>query len=131
VQAAAVAAVGFKVVDEGLPIAYEMLDAGVPVLASDGQQVGTVRAVLDAPEKDIFHGLLIDTPDQGIRFVEAAAIASIHERGVDLRIDAAAARELPPPEHASPVYDEDPSRQERWRHWVHVITGRSDWDHER
>ena len=85
--------------DEGLPIAYEMLDAGVPVYASDGQCVGTVGAVLEAPEKDIFHGLLIDTEGHGIRFVEAAAVASIHERGVDLRIDSDTARELPPPEH--------------------------------
>ncbi len=117
--------------DEGLPIAYEMLDAGVPVYASDGEYVGTVGAVLEAPEKDIFHGLLIDTEGHGIRFVEAATVASIHERGVDLRIDSEAARELPPPEHEAPVYDEDPARQKRWRHWLHVITGRSDWDHER
>jgi len=118
-------------VDEGLPIAYEMLEEGVPVLASDGEQVGTVGAELDAPEKDIFHGLLINTPAHGIRFVEAASIASIHERGVDLRIDSTAARELPPPEHEAPTYDEDPGRQQRWRHWVHIITGRSDWDRER
>ena len=119
------------VVDEGLPIAYEMLDAGVPVLASDGEQVGTVGAVLDAPEKDIFHGLLINTPDHGVRFVEAAAIAAIHERGVDLRIDSQAACELPPPEHKAPVFGEDPSRQQGWRHWVHLITGRSDWNRAR
>jgi hypothetical protein len=118
-------------VDEGQPIAYEMLDAGVPVLASDGAQVGTVGAVLQAPEEDIFHGLLINAPGQGLRFVEASAIASIHEHGVDLRIDSAAAAELPPPEHAAPVFDEDPGRQQRWRHWVHVLTGRSDWHHER
>jgi hypothetical protein len=118
-------------VDEGLPIAYEMLEPGVPVLASDGEQVGTVGAVLSAPEEDIFHGLLINAPGHGIRFVEAASIASMHEHGVDLRIDSAAARSLPPPEHNAPVYDEDPARQQRWRHWVHVITGRSDWNHER
>jgi hypothetical protein len=118
-------------VDEGLPIAYEMLDEGVAVYASDGQQVGTVGAVLEAPEKDIFHGLLVNTSGHGIRFVQAASIASIHERGVDLRIASEAARELPPPEHQAPVYDEDPSHQERWRHWMHVITGRGDWHHER
>jgi hypothetical protein len=117
--------------DEGLPIAYEMLDAGVAVIASDGQEVGTVGAVLDAPEKDIFHGLLINTPEHGVRFVEAAAIASIHERGVDLRIDSAAAHELPPPEHRAPVFSEDPSHQERLRHWMNVITGRGDWDRRR
>jgi hypothetical protein len=118
-------------VDEGQPIAYEMLDAGVAVLASDGTQVGTVGAVLAAKEKDIFHGLLINVHGHGVRFVEAASIASIHERGVDLRIDSAAAAELPGPEHKAPVYDEDPSHQERWRHWVDKLTGRGDWDRER
>jgi hypothetical protein len=117
-------------VDEGLPIAYQMLDAGVPVIASDGEQVGTVGSVLSAPEEDVFHGLLMNTPGHGIRFLEAAAIASIHEHGVDLRIDSIAARSLPPPEHRAPVYDENPAEQQRWRHWVHRMTGRSDWKHE-
>ena len=108
-----------------------MLDAGVPVLSADGEQVGTVGAVLSAPEQDIFHGLLINTPGHGIRYVEAASIASLHEHGVDLRIDAAAARSLPAPEHRAPMYSEDPERQQRWRHWVHIITGRSDWDRQR
>jgi hypothetical protein len=49
---------------------------------------------------------------------------------VDLRIDAAAARNLPAPEHKAPVYDEDPERQQRWRHWVHTLSGRNDWHHE-
>jgi hypothetical protein len=115
-------------VDEGQPIAYQMLDEGVAVLASDGEQVGTVGAVLSAPEKDVFHGLLINSQGNGIRFVEAAAIAAIHEHGVDLKIDSAAAAELPPPEHAAPVYDEDPARRQGWRHWVNAFTGRGDWD---
>jgi hypothetical protein len=115
---------------EGLPIAYQMLDAGVPVLASDGEQVGTVGAVLSAPEEDVFHGLLVNTPGHGVRFLEADSIASIHEHGVDLRIDATAARSLPAPEHAAPVFDEDPEKQQRWRHWAHKLTGRGDWNHE-
>ena len=61
-------------VDEGLPIAYEVLEKGVPVLASDGEQVGTVHHVVAAPEKDIFHGLVIATPGHGRRFVEAADV---------------------------------------------------------
>jgi hypothetical protein len=117
--------------DEGQPIAYQLLDAGVPVLASGGEQVGTVGAVLSAPENDVFHGLLVEVPGQGLRFLEAASIASLHEHGVDLRIDAAAAASLPEPEHAAPVFDEDPSKQQGWRHWAHLLTGRSDWDHER
>jgi uncharacterized protein YrrD len=118
-------------VDEGLPISYQLLDEGVPVLASDGQQVGTVGSVLSAPEEDVFHGLLIDAPGHDVRFVPADAIASIHEHGVDLRIDAAGAHSLPAPEHKAPVYDEDPEKQQRWRHWVHKLTGRNDWNHER
>ena len=118
-------------VDEGLPISYQLLDKGVPVLASDGEQVGTVGSVLSAPEEDVFHGLLINTSGRGTRFVEAAAIASVHERGVDLRIDSAAARSLPGPEHEAPVYDEDPASMTKWSHVINKLTLRKDWHHER
>ncbi len=118
--------------DEGLPIAYQLLDAGVPVLASDGTTVGTVTSVLAAPEKDVFHGLLIKTTGHTVHFVEADVIASIHEHGVDLRIDTAAVMGLPGPEHAAPVYHEDPAKQQgKWSHWVHHLSGRGDWDRER
>jgi hypothetical protein len=120
-----------RAVDEGSPIAYGLLDDGVPVLASDGTQVGTVASVLAAPEEDVFHGLLVETPGHTLHFVEAAIIASIHEHGVDLRVAAVAVSKLPGPEHAAPVYNEDPDKQQRWRHWVHRITGRSDWERPR
>jgi hypothetical protein len=117
--------------DEGLPISYQLLDDGVPVLAADGAQVGTVGSVLAAPEEDVFHGLLINTPEHGVRFVEASMIASLHEHGVDLRIDAQAAGALPAPEHKAPVYDENPGEMDRWHHWARRLTGRKDWHHER
>ena len=116
--------------DEGYPIAYEVLEKGVPVLASDGGQVGTVHHVVAAPEKDIFHGLVIATPACGRRFVEAADVASLHEHGVDLRIDSAAAAALPEPGGGAPVYDEDPGEIKGWHHWVHVMTLRGDWKRE-
>jgi hypothetical protein len=116
--------------DEGLPISYQLLDKGVPVLARGGEQVGTVVSVLSAPEEDVFHGLLIDTSQGGIRFVPADSIGALHEHGVDLRIDSTAAMALSGPEHDAPVYDESPDRQEKWRHWVHRLTGRNDWHHE-
>ena len=71
-------------VDEGLPIAYPVLEKGVPVLSSDGEQVGTVHHVVADARRDIFHGIVISTRN-GRRFVEAADVASLHERGVDLR----------------------------------------------
>jgi len=118
-------------VDEGLPIAYEVLDKGVPVLASDGQQVGTVNHVVAAPEKDIFHGLVISTSEHGQRFVQAEDVASLHERGVDLRIDSAAAQDLPEPGGGAGVYDEDPGEMKGWHHWAHVAGMRGDWKRER
>jgi hypothetical protein len=114
-------------VDEGFPIAYQVLEKGVPVLASDGTEVGTVHHVVSAPEKDIFHGVVIKTPDHGLRFVEAADVESLHEHGVDLRIDTAAAQSLPQPGGGAPVYDEDPGTQTKWSHYVRKYTGRKDW----
>ena len=116
--------------DEGLPIAYELLEKGIPVFASGGEQVGTVHHVVAAPEKDIFHGIVIAADGNTRRFVEAASVAALHEHGVDLRIDAAAAAILPEPGGGAPVYTEDPSAQKAWSHWVHRLTGRGDWKRE-
>jgi hypothetical protein len=114
-------------VDEGQPIAYEVLDEGVPVLASDGEQVGTVHHVVAAPEEDIFHGLVIAVPGRGRRFVEAADVATLHEHGVDLSIDSEAVQGLPEPGGGAPVYDEDPATINKWSHWANRLTGRKDW----
>jgi sporulation protein YlmC with PRC-barrel domain len=118
-------------VDEGNPIAYQVLERGVPVLASDGKSVGTVDHVVMAPEKDIFHGLVIKLPDRGKRFVLAEDVASLHEHGVDLRIDPAAVHDLPEPGGGAGVYDEDPGEMKGWHHWVHRATLRGDWQRER
>src|ERR1700693_1106342 len=117
-------------VDEGLPIAYELLEKGVPVLASDGTQIGTVHHIVAAPQQDIFHGLVIAVPGRGRRFGEAAKVASLHERGVDLRIDSEAAASLPEPGGGAPVYDEDPGEMKGWHHWVHLLCMRGDWHRE-
>ena len=117
--------------DEGLPVAYEVLEKDVPVMASGGAQVGTVSHVVAAPERDIFHGLVIQTPQHGRRFIQAADIASCHEHGVDLRIDSSAVQDLPEPGGGAAVYDEDPGEMKGWHHWVHFATGHSDWQRER
>jgi hypothetical protein len=116
--------------DEGFPIAYEVLEKGVPVLSSDGEQIGTVHHVVAAPEKDIFHGLVIAVPSHGRRFVEATDVESLHERGVDLKIDSAAAQSLPEPGGGAPVYDEDPGEMKGWHHWAHLAGLRGDWKRE-
>ena len=123
------------VVDEGLPIAYEVLDRGVAVYASGGEQVGTVDHVVAAPEEDIFHGLVISVGGAP-RFVPADEVASLHERGVDLRIDASAVAALEPPHGGAPAWRErEPGvKPGRWQHFVDLVTGKDprarDWDAE-
>jgi hypothetical protein len=121
--------------DEGLPIAYEVLEPGVPVYASDRKQVGVVAHVVAAPEKDIFHGIVLNT-DRGQRFLPADQVASLHERGVDLRIDAAAAAALPEPEGGAPAWRaNDPGvKPSPWQRFVDLVVGRDprdrNWDEE-
>jgi hypothetical protein len=121
--------------DEGLPIAYEVLDKDVPVYASDGERVGTVDHVVSAPAEDIFHGIVFTCGD-GQRFVPADEVASLHERGVDLRIDAAAAAALPEPHGAAPAWRarEPGVKPSRWTHLMDRLSGREprqrDWTKE-
>ena len=123
------------VVDEGLPIAYEVLENGVAVYAADGSQVGTVDHVVAAPEEDIFHGVVIRTAS-GQRFVAADDVASLHERGADLRVDAAAVEALPEPHGGAPAWraQEPGVRPSRWKHLVDLVTGADprgrDWSSE-
>jgi hypothetical protein len=112
--------------DEGLPIAYPVLEKNVPVYAAGGEQVGTVDHVVAAPEQDIFHGIVLKT-GAGQRFVAADQVASLHEHGVDLSIDAAAAGALPSPHGGAPVYhDVDPgAKTSSWRHFSDIMRGRA------
>jgi hypothetical protein len=82
--------------DDEHQIGYQALPRGVPVFASGGEQVGTVRRVLDNAREHIFDGIVIDTP-QGRRFVDAPEVARITLRRVTLTIDATEAAELPEP----------------------------------
>jgi Uncharacterized protein conserved in bacteria (DUF2171) len=111
--------------DEGLPIAYEVLERGIPVYALDGEQVGTVDHVVAAPEEDIFHGIVMRSA-HGRHFVAADQIQSLHERGVDLRIDAATAAALPQPHGGAPAWRElEPGvKPSRWQRLLDLTTGK-------
>ncbi|HUE26394.1 MAG TPA: PRC-barrel domain-containing protein [Solirubrobacteraceae bacterium] len=125
----------FLSMDEGLPIAYEVLEPGVPVYSSDGEQVGTVDHVVAAPQEDIFHGIVISASG-GKKFVAADDVASLHERGADLRIDAAAIAALPDPHGAAPArrVREPGAKPSRWKELVDMVAlrrpGRRDWTDE-
>ena len=121
--------------DEGRPIAYQVLDEGVPVYAADGTQIGTVDHVVDAPAEDIFHGLIVRT-EAGRRFVSADQVASLHERGADLSIQPDGVAGLPEPHGAAPArrFREPGVKPSRWREVLDVVTLRNrhdrDWQDE-
>ncbi len=85
--------------DLGQPSSFLTLGKGVPVYSSDGKEIGKVEYVLSVPEDDIFDGIVLDTSSLpgGHRFVDAPEVAEIYERGVELKIDAAACERLPKP----------------------------------
>ncbi len=111
--------------DEGYPIAYKVVEDGIAVYASDGVQVGTVDHVVAEPAEDIFHGIVILVDDVR-RFVDADHVASLHERGVDLRIDSSTAATLPEPHGAAPAWrDSEPgAKPSRWKQLVDLISGK-------
>lgn len=106
--------------DEGSPVAYQVLDDGVTVYAADGSSVATVDHVVAASAQDIFHGLVIRT-GAGRRFVAADRVASLHERGVDLRIGPDEVAELPEPHGAAPALEiKDPTAKAERTRWKEI-----------
>jgi len=122
-------------VDEGLPISYLALEHHVPVYDSGGSEVGSVDHVVAAPEKDIFHGLVISTGSRQC-FIAAEDVRSLHERGVDLKIDLAAVAQAPEPHGGAPSWhDREPGvRPSHWHHVLDLLSGKDprsrDWTRE-
>ncbi len=85
--------------DLGQPSSYLSLNKGLPVYASDGKQLGKVEHVMSVPNLDLFEGIILDKSvlPGGHRFVDALVVDEAYERGVVLKIDAAAAASLPEP----------------------------------
>ena len=115
--------------DLGAPTSYLALAEGVPVYSSDGKMLGKVEHVLAEPEEDIFDGFVIDTSvlPGGHRFVDAPEVEAIYERGVVLKIDAAAAKDLPEPTANPGVLEADgddappsPLQQKLGRAWDRI-----------
>ena len=81
--------------DEGDPIGYKVLPRGIPVVSSDGVEIGKVVKVLDNAREHIFDGIVVRTKERKV-FVDAPEVDRLFTRRVTLSIDAAAAAELPP-----------------------------------
>jgi hypothetical protein len=83
--------------DDGPAVSYKALRRGTPVRASDGEEVGKVRRVLDNARENIFDGIVVETR-HGMRFVDAPEVARVAERAVTLTIPADEVAALPEPQ---------------------------------
>ena len=85
-------------IDNGHAVHYTAVRRGTPVYGSDEVEAGKVVEVLDNYREHIFDGIVIETHDGQLRFVDAPEVGRTAERGVTLTITAAEAEQLPPPE---------------------------------
>jgi hypothetical protein len=85
-------------IDDGHAVHYSAVERGTPVYGSDEQVVGKVVEVLDNYREHIMDGVVFETPDGVRRFVDAPEVARTAEKGVTLKITAAEAAQLAPPE---------------------------------
>lgn len=84
--------------DDGHAIHYSAVTPGTPIFGSDGAEVGTVRQVVDNYREHILDGIVFESPDGVVRFVDGPEVGRTAERGVTLEITAAEAEVLPPPD---------------------------------
>lgn len=88
----------------GAPVHYSAVSEGTPVYGSSGEQVGTVKQVVDNYREHILDGFVIEDPSGAVRFVDAPEVSRTYERGVTLTIDADGVAQLPPPEDGPGVF---------------------------
>jgi hypothetical protein len=73
-------------------VSWMAVGAHLPVVASDGKEVGHVLEVAALPEEDIFHGIVFDHRSRGRTFMAPATdVARITNRAVYLSVDSSAA----------------------------------------
>ena len=87
-------------IDDGKAIHYSAVKRGTSVYGADEVLVGRVDQVVDNYREHILDGIVIETPDGALRFVDGPEVQRTFERAVFLGITAQEAAELPPPERA-------------------------------
>ena len=85
-------------IDDGLAVDYTAVERGTPVYDSNEADAGKIAEVLDNSREHIFDGVVVQTPDGSLHFVDAPEVARTAERGVTLTITAEEVRQLPPPD---------------------------------
>jgi hypothetical protein len=92
------------VIDDGQAIHYSAVKRGTPVYGVDEVQVGLVDQVVDNYREHILDGIVFETSDGDLRFVDGPEVSRTAERGVTLTLTAAEAKALPPPEKGAETF---------------------------
>jgi sporulation protein YlmC with PRC-barrel domain len=92
------------VIEDGAAIHYSAVARGTPVYAADGERVGVVDQVVDNYREHILDGFVIETENDGLRFVDAPEVGRTAERGVTLTIASGEVGSLPPPESGAGTF---------------------------
>ena len=85
-------------VDEGHAIHYTAVERGTPVYSSDEVEVGKVDEVVDNYREHILDGIVLETKDGEVKFVDGPEVSRTAERGVTLAITAEEVAKLPEPD---------------------------------
>jgi hypothetical protein len=85
-------------IDDGPAIHYAAVERGTPVYASDGTEVGKVHQVVDNYREHILDGIVLETEDGEVKFVDGPEVSRTAERGVTLAITAEEVAALPEPD---------------------------------
>ena len=85
--------------DLGPPTSYMAAAEGIPVLASDGEEVGRLGHVLSDVDADVFDGIVISEGrlGGGHRFADASEVDAFYEGAVVLKLEREAVERLPEP----------------------------------
>ncbi len=98
-------------IDLGPPTSYMATTEGVPVLSSDGEEVGRLGHVLADVGADVFDGIVIS--EGGLagrhRFADASEVEAFYERVVVLKLDTESAERLPEPSENPAVMGTTPA----------------------
>jgi sporulation protein YlmC with PRC-barrel domain len=95
-------------IDDGNAIHYAAVERGTQVYGSDGVEVGKVDEVVDNYREHILDGVVIETPERELRFVDGPDVARTAERGVTLAMTSAEAALLPAPKRAAATFRPNP-----------------------
>ena len=101
-------------------VSYQAAVPHSPVLRSDGAIIGHLQHVLEAPDLDLFDGIVIST-HHGLRFIDAKHVTRITRARVVTDLDEGQAAELPAPS-GPPVYHVDALQDSG--HNLHDVLGR-------